>query len=228
MKITYYGQSCFLAELQDKKVLFDPFITPNPLAAHIKADEIEADFILVSHGHADHTADLVPIAQRTGAKVVASFEIVEWLGNRGITNTHPMNLGGQWSFDFGKVKMVYAAHSNSLPDGTYAGQAAGFIIQTGSKTIYYAGDTALTSEMKLFGELYTVDVAFLPIGDNFTMGVDDAVVSAKFVNTNAVVGMHYDTFGFIEVDKKAAVEKFSNAGIELHLIEIGKSYELFG
>ncbi len=227
MKVTYYGQSCFLIELQGKKILFDPFITPNELAKDINADDIEADYILVSHGHADHTADLVPIASRTGATVVASFEIVDWLSKRGITAAHPMNLGGSWNFDFGKVKMVYAAHSNSLPDGTYAGTAAGFIITAGSKTIYYAGDTALTYEMKLTGELYAVDLAFLPLGDNFTMGVDDAVIASKFVNTNTVIGMHYDTFGFIKIDKEAAIEKFATAGVKLNLIEIGASQEFF-
>lgn len=226
MKVTYYGQSCFLLELQGTKILFDPFITPNELAKDIDPDTIEADFILVSHGHSDHTADLVPIASRTGATVVCSFEIAEWLGNRGVTNTHPMNLGGQWSFDFGKVKMVFAAHSNSLPDGTYGGTAAGFIIHADNKIIYYSGDTALTQEMKLTGELYSLDVAFLPIGDNFTMGVDDAIIASKFINCTEIIGMHYDTFGYIKIDKKEALAKFEQAGLNLRLPDIGSSIEL--
>src|SRR5690606_14319993 len=169
MKVTYYGQSCFLLEIQDRKLLFDPFITPNELAKHIDIDAIAADYILVSHGHSDHSADLVYLAKKTGATVISSFEIITWLERQGITDGHSMNIGGKWNFDFGTVKMVYAAHSNSLPDGSYGGTAAGFILHINEKCIYYAGDTALTQEMKLTGELYAPDVAFLPIGDNYTM-----------------------------------------------------------
>lgn len=226
MKVTYYGQSCFLIEAEDCKVLFDPFITPNELAKGIDAETIDANYILVSHGHSDHTADLVNIARRTNAVVVCSFEIAEWLGARGISNSHPMNLGGQWKFEFGTVKMVYAAHSNSLPDGTYGGTAAGFIIRTEEKTVYYAGDTALTQDMKLTGEFYKPDVSFLPIGDNFTMGVDDAVIAAGFLNCRRIIGMHYDTFGYIKIDHEQAVAKFKDAGVDLQLIGIGKSVEI--
>ena len=226
MKVTYYGQSCFLFETAGKKVLIDPFISPNPLAAHIDINSIEADFILVSHGHEDHTADLVPIATRTGALVICSFEIMVWLNNKGVSNCHPMNLGGQRTFDFCRVKMVFAAHSNSLPDGTYGGTAAGFIIETGEKTIYYSGDTALMQEMKLTGDMYRLDAAFLPIGDNFTMGIDDAIIASKFIKCNKIIGMHYDTFGYIQIDKEQALTKFNNAGLDLKLIEIGNSIEI--
>ncbi|WP_207429247.1 metal-dependent hydrolase [Pedobacter sp. SYSU D00535] len=226
MKLTYYGQSCFLLETEGKKILFDPFITPNDLAKHIDVDAIEADFILVSHGHEDHTADLVNIASRTGALVVCSYEIMVWLNGKGVTNCHPMNLGGQRNFDFGKVKMVFAAHSNSLPDGTYGGTAAGFILHTSGKTLYYAGDTALMQEMKLTGDMYKLDYAFLPIGDNFTMGIEDAIVASKFIKCNEIIGMHYDTFGYIAIDKKEALTKFDDAGLSLKLIDIGSSIEL--
>lgn len=225
MRVTYYGQSCFLLEIQGKHILFDPFITPNELARDIDPGSIPADYILVSHGHADHTADLVPIASRTGATVVCSFEIAEWLANRGVTNSHPMNIGGQWNFEFGTVKMVYAAHSNSLPDGTYGGTAAGFIITAGTRTIYYSGDTALMADMRLTGELYAIDLAFLPIGDNFTMGVDDAVIASKFINCQNIIGMHYDTFGYIKINKEEAVSKFDKAGIRLNLLAIGSTSE---
>lgn len=228
MKVTYYGQSCFVLELQGKKVLFDPFISPNELASHIDVDKVEADYILVSHGHADHTADLIPIAKRTGAQVVSSFEIATWLNGKGIQNTHPMNLGGKWKFDFGTVKMVYAAHSNGLPDGTYAGTAAGFIIESGSKVIYFAGDTALTSEMKMYGELFAIDLAFLPLGDNFTMGVEDAVLASKYLNVSKVVGMHYDTYGYIKIDHEKALKSFEGASVTLNLIPIGDTVEYFG
>ena len=226
MKLTYYGQSCFLLETQGFNILFDPFITPNELAKHIDADSIPADYVLVSHGHEDHTADLISIAKRTNAVVVCAFEISSWLAKNGVSNCHAMNLGGQWNFDFGSVKMVFAAHSSSMPDGTYAGTAAGFVIKSEGKTIYYSGDTALTQEMKLIGELNKPDFAFLPIGDNFTMGVDDAIVAARFINCNQIIGMHYDTFGYIKIDKGDAVQRFRDAGNELTLLEIGSSIEI--
>ena len=220
MKLNYLGHSSFLLEINGVKILFDPFISPNELASHIKVEQITCDYILVSHGHGDHVADLVPIAKRSKAKVVSSFEIIQWLENQGITNGHPMNLGGKWNFDFGIVKMEYAAHSNSLPDGTYGGNAAGFIIKAAGKTIYYAGDTALNQEMKLIGELNDIDCAFLPIGDNFTMGPDDAVIAAQYLNCKNIIGMHYDTFGFIKIDHEKAVKAFADAGLTLHLLKI--------
>lgn len=223
MQVTYYGQSCFMLETPGHKILFDPFITPNELASHIDVDTITPDFILVSHGHQDHVADLIPIAKRSNATVVGSFELTTWLGNNGISNSHPMNIGGKWKFDFGTVKMVAAVHSNSLPDGTYGGTEAGFILQANGKTIYYAGDTALHYDMKLLRELFQIDVAFLPIGDNFTMGVDDAIVAAEFIGCSNIIGMHYETFGYIKIDHEAAVQKFKDAGLQLTLIPIGES-----
>ncbi len=220
MKLNYLGHSCFLLEISGKKILFDPFISPNELAKNIAVDQIQCDYILVSHGHGDHIADLVSIAKRTNAKVVASFEIIEWLDGQGVKNGHPMNLGGKWSFDFGVVKMEYAAHSNSLPDGTYGGTAAGFIIKAADKTIYYAGDTSLNQEMKLIGEFNTIDYAFLPIGDNFTMGVDEAIIAAKFLNCKNIIGMHYNTFGFIKIDEEKSIKAFAKAGLNLHLLKI--------
>ena len=221
--MTYYGQSCFMVEAGGHKILFDPFITPNELASHIDVDSIVPDFILVSHGHQDHVADLLPIAGRSGAVVVGSFELTTWLGNNGISNTHPMNIGGKWQFPFGTVKMVNAVHSNSLPDGTYGGTEAGYVIQSGGKTIYYARDTAPHYDMKLLAELFTIDAAFLPIGDNFTMGVDDAIRAAGFIGCSNIIGMHYDTFGYIKIDKEEAVRKFAAAGLNLRLIPIGES-----
>jgi L-ascorbate metabolism protein UlaG (beta-lactamase superfamily) len=226
MNITYYGQSCFLLESERKKILFDPFITPNNLAKHINVKAVTADYILVSHGHEDHTADLIEITKRTGATVVCSYEIMVWLQSKGIENCHPMNLGGKKTFDFGSVKMVFAAHSNSLPDGTYGGTAAGFIIQTGGKTIYYAGDTALTSDMKLYGDMYTIDHAFLPVGDNFTMGIDDAIIAAGFIKCRNIIGMHYNTFPYIKIDEHEAIDKFHKAGLNLRLLTIGGTEEL--
>ncbi|HEY0896607.1 MAG TPA: metal-dependent hydrolase [Sphingobacteriaceae bacterium] len=226
MNVTYYGQSCFMVETDGYKILFDPFITPNELASHIDVDQINPDFILVSHGHQDHVADLIPIAKRSGALVVGSFELATWLNNNGISNTHPMNIGGKWKFDFGTVKMVNAVHSNSLPDGSYGGTEAGYVLQSAGKTVYFAGDTALHYDMKLLGEQFTLDAAFLPIGDNFTMGIDDAILAAGFIGCSNIIGMHYDTFGYIKIDHEEAGRRFAAAGLQLTLVPIGSSVDV--
>lgn len=226
MNITYYGQSCFLLDMGGTKVLFDPFISANPLAAEIELDQIECDYILLSHGHADHVADAEYLLKKTGATLVAIFEIVTWYQKKGIDKVHPMNTGGKVHLPFGTVKMVNAIHSSSLPDGTYAGTAAGFVIESAEKTFYFAGDTALTLDMKLIGERYKVDFAMLPIGDNFTMDMEDALVAANYVNTKKIIGMHYDTFPYIEIDHVAALELARRQQKELILMEIGQTIEL--
>jgi L-ascorbate metabolism protein UlaG (beta-lactamase superfamily) len=223
MNITYYGHSCFLVDIGGYKILFDPFITPNELAKSIDINSIEADYILISHGHWDHIADAEAIAKRTGATIIASYEITEWFKAKGIEKVHPMNIGGKWPFDFASVKMVSAAHSNSLPDGTYGGSAAGFLVNTADHTFYYSGDTALFSDMKLIGEFYKIDFAFLPIGDNFTMGAHDALLAAKMVNTNKIIAMHYDTFPYIVIDHAEAKVRAARFEKELIMIPIGKS-----
>ncbi|GAB4133069.1 MAG: metal-dependent hydrolase [Bacteroidia bacterium] len=223
MKITYYGHSCFGVEINGKHLLFDPFISPNPLAEKIDIESVKADFILISHGHYDHIADAADIAKRTGATVVCAFEIHEWLQKQGVKSTHPMNTGGKWMFDFGKVKCVAAVHSSSLPDGTYGGNPMGFIIESDNGNFYYAGDTALTYDMKLIGEYRKIDFAFLPIGDNFTMGVDNAIIAADFIQCPNIIGMHYDTFGYIKVNHEEAVEKFKRNGKKLTLMNIGET-----
>ena len=195
-QVTYFGHSCFLIETLGVKVLFDPFITPNILAKEINLDSISCDYIFVSHGHEDHIADLESIAKRTGAKVLGSWEMHTWLNKKGITNTHPMNIGGKWDLGFAKIKMIFAAHSNSLPDGSYAGVAAGYVLQNDETCFYYAGDTALTHDMKLIAGEYNLNFAFLPIGSNFTMNATDAAKAAEFINCKNIIGMHYDTFGF--------------------------------
>ncbi len=222
MKIKYLGHSCFTIETQGKTLLFDPFISPNPINDTIKAELIEADYILVSHAHEDHTADLVAIAQRTGAMVIAIWEIHAWLQKQGVTNTHPMNIGGKRNFDFGKVSMTYAMHSSSFSDGTYGGTAAGFLIETEGKIIYYSGDTALHQDMKLLGERFTIDWAILPIGGNFTMDAVDAAEAANFLRTKNVIGMHFNTFGYIVIDEHQAKGAFENTGANLTIMKIGE------
>ncbi|MCC6252093.1 MAG: metal-dependent hydrolase [Bacteroidia bacterium] len=223
MQITYYGHSCFEAVLGGKKILFDPFVSDNELAKNIDINNIKPDYILISHGHYDHVADTVSIAKQSGAKVIANFEIVQWLNKQGVENTHPMNTGGKWIFDFGKVKCVSAVHSSSLPDGSYGGTAMGFIIESQDANFYYSGDTALTYDMKLIGEFRTLDFAFLCIGDNFTMSVDNALIAADFIKCNKIIGMHYDTFGYIKINHEEAIKKFSYQGKELVLMKIGET-----
>jgi len=222
MEIFYLGHGCIQINTLDKTVLIDPFITPNQLAADIDINQLNPDYILLTHGHEDHVADAETIAKNSGAKMVSNFEIVSWYGQKGIEG-HPMNHGGKWEFDFGTLKMVNAVHSSVLPDGTYGGNPAGFIISNDEGTVYIAGDTALHQDMKLIPEFYNIDLAILPIGDNFTMGIDEAIMAADFVKADKILGMHYDTFPYIEIDKEEAVKMFKNKGIELVLLDIGLS-----
>jgi L-ascorbate metabolism protein UlaG (beta-lactamase superfamily) len=227
MNFTYYGHSCFSVEVKGTKLLFDPFITPNELANKvIDVDTIAADYILVSHGHADHIADCVRIAGRTGAKVICSWEIYEWLGKQGIENMHPMNTGGKWNFGDFTVKVVVAQHSSGLPDGTYGGNPFGFIIYTEEGNFYYSGDTALTLDMQLIPGWAELRFAVLPIGDNFTMDVADAVQCARMVKCQQVIGVHYDTFGFIKIDHEKAKKAFADTSANLLLLNIGETIKL--
>jgi L-ascorbate metabolism protein UlaG (beta-lactamase superfamily) len=226
MLVKYLGHSGFLLTIEDKSIILDPFITPNELAADLSAADLPCDILLQSHGHEDHIADSVGIASRTGALVVASWEVVNWFANQGVSNGHPMNVGGTKDLGVAKVKMVKAVHSSSFPDGSYAGSAVGFVISTGGKNYYYAGDTALTYDMKLIAEEFDIDCVFFPIGDNFTMGINDAIKAAKFVECNKVIGMHFDTFGYIKIDHEEAINKFRDAGLELLLLEVGQEIDL--
>lgn len=223
MNITYYGHSCFGIEINGKHLLFDPFISPNELAKDIDVNNVKADYILISHGHEDHIADAVSIAKRSKAKVICSWEISVWLGKQGIENIHPMNIGGKVKQDFGNVKCVNAVHSSGMPDGSYGGNPMGFVIESSEANFYYAGDTALTYDMKLIGEYRSINFAFLPIGDNFTMGVDNAILASDFINCEDIIGMHYDTFGSIKIDQKEAIHKFDRAGKNLTLLKIGET-----
>lgn len=225
MNFTYYGQSCCLIEADGKKFLFDPFITHNPLAQHIDIKTIEADYILVSHGHGDHVADLVELAAQTNAQVIGMVEVMAWAEKQGVKNTWSMNFGVQ-KFDFGKLRMVWATHSSSMPDGSYGGNPAGFVLEIGGKTIYFAGDTSLNADMKILPDLYKLDYAILPIGGNFTMDVDDAILATKYIQCDKVIGVHYDTFPPIKIDKEEALAKFKREQKLLFLPAIGETIEL--
>ncbi len=225
MEITYYGHSCFGILLEGKHLLFDPFVTPNDLAKDIDIMSIKADYILISHGHEDHVADAVAIAKNTGARVISNFEIINWLTVQGIKNVHPMNHGGNVNLEGINAKYVNAVHSSILPDGTYGGNPGGFVLTSNDKNFYYAGDTALTMDMKLIPMSAKLDLSFLPIGDTFTMGVNDAVLAADFTECKKVIGMHYDTFPPISIDREKAINTFKASGKELILMNIGETKE---
>lgn len=226
MNFTYYGHACFSVEAGGQTLLFDPFISPNPLAKEIDVKEIAADFILVSHGHGDHVADVIEIANRTGATVIAPYEVGTWLEGKGVKNVQAMNHGGAAKMDFGRVKLTSAIHSSSMPDGAYGGNPCGFVVETSDGNFYYSGDTALTLDMKLLGETTKLRFAVLPIGDFFTMGIDDALTAAEFAGVKKFVGVHYDTFPPIKLDHQAAMRAARNAGKELLLPAIGESIEI--
>ncbi len=225
MKITFYGHASLGIEVGGKHIIVDPYISANEMASHINIDELKADFILLTHAHGDHILDVDAIAQRTGATIVSNAEITGYYEKKGF-KTHPMNHGGSWQFDFGKVKYVVAHHSSSFPDGTYGGNQGGFVIEGEHKNIYIAGDTSVTFDMKLIPMRTKLDLAILPIGSNFTMDVEDAIIASDFLECDKILGYHYDTFGYIKIDKEGAKKKFFDKGKDLMLLEIGENLEL--
>jgi L-ascorbate metabolism protein UlaG (beta-lactamase superfamily) len=226
MKLTYYGHACFGIEFDQTSLLIDPFIRPNPLAAEIDIDALTPDYILITHGHEDHVADALYLAKKNNAVVVSSFEIVTWFAAQGHENGHPMNLGGKKVFDNFSLKYVNAVHSSVLPDGTYGGNPGGFVLSTAEKILYFAGDTALTMDMKLIAEEFSLNAAILPVGDNFTMGYEDAAKAADFINCKRIIGMHFDTFPYIEIDKEKAKDHFAGQGKTLLLPAIGEMIDI--
>ncbi|NNE31841.1 MAG: metal-dependent hydrolase [Winogradskyella sp.] len=225
MKITFYGHACLGIQIKDIHIIVDPFITGNDKASAIDINDIKADYILVTHAHQDHTLDVEAIAKRTKTVIVSNYEIVMHYQNLGFEG-HPMNHGGSWDFEFGKVKYVNAIHTSAFEDGKYGGQPGGFIIESEHKNIYIAGDTALTMDMKLIPMQTKLDLAILPIGDNFTMGIDDAIIASDFIECDKILGYHYDTFGYIEIDHEDAKRRFFDKNKDLMLLEIGESVEL--
>ena len=226
MKLTYYGQACFAVEVNGKKILFDPFIKPNPLAKHIEVDKIEADYIFLSHAHGDHMADAIEIAKRTKAMCVGAAEVASWFENSGIEKVHPLNQGGPVTYDFGKARGVSAIHSSSFPDGSYGGNPLGFVFATSEGNFYFAGDTALTMDMQLIPRWAKLNFSVMPIGGNYTMDYEDAIIAADFVGCDTVVGVHYNTFELIKIDTEKAVADFQAAGKTLLLPKIGETIEV--
>jgi len=221
MQITFLGHASLLITTADKRILVDPFISGNEKASGIiDIKNLKPDYILITHAHQDHILDVEEIGKMSNATVVSNFEIATYYENKGL-KAHPMNHGGSWQFDFGTLKYVNAIHTSSFPDGSYGGQPGGFVLSSEGQHVYIAGDTALTMDMKLIPMSFKLDLAILPIGDNFTMGVDDAIKASDFVECPNVLGYHYDTFGYIMIDHKESIQKFSEHGKKLILLEIG-------
>jgi L-ascorbate metabolism protein UlaG (beta-lactamase superfamily) len=225
MNVTYYGHSCFSVDVAGKNLLFDPFITQNPLASSVDYANLRPDYILLSHGHFDHVADVEAIARLSGATLIGNYEVLQWFGGKGIEKIEPMGSGGSITLDFGRVTFTPAIHSSSMPDGTYGGHPGGFRVETKEGSFYYSGDTALTRDMEMVALDGPLKFAALCIGDRFTMGVKDAVTAAEILGCTEILGVHYDTFPLIEIDHTAAKEAFARAGKTLHLMEIGSSSE---
>jgi L-ascorbate metabolism protein UlaG (beta-lactamase superfamily) len=203
--LTWLGHGSWFIQCGNHRIVLDPFLDDSPVAP-IKADAVEADFILVSHGHYDHVADVEKIARRTGATIVSTYEICEWYGKKGLAKSHAMNIGGSFAFPFGRVKMTMAQHTSMLPDGSYGGCAAGFLLSLPEGNAYFACDTGLFYDMKLIGAA-GLELAALPIGDNFTMGPDDALQAVKLLAPKRVAPVHRNTWPLIAQDADAWAER---------------------
>ncbi len=223
LNITYHGHAAFEIKAGNHTVLIDPFFTGNRYA-NVKANDVKTDFIILTHAHEDHFGDTLEIAKNNNAQVIAVHELAEYLTSKGC-NAHNMGIGGQHEFPFGKVKFTIAHHSSSY-GGAYMGEAAGVILNFGNKTIYHAGDTSLFLDMKLIGEMHSIDIALLPIGDNFTMGIDDAVKAVEFLNCKAVSPIHCGTFPFIDTNPEEFKRKVESIGRKCIILPFGEQVEI--
>jgi L-ascorbate metabolism protein UlaG (beta-lactamase superfamily) len=223
MQLTYFGHASFSVVIKGKHILFDPFISANPLAKNIDVNTLSADYIFVSHGHGDHVLDVATIAKRTNAKVVANPEVSHWFAKQGVSNLHEVNHGSSVDFGFGHVRAVNAIHSSGLPDGAYGGNPMGFVFTTDEGNFYYTGDTALSMEMQLIPLFTKLDFAVLPIGGNYTMDFNDAVLAAGFIQCDKIVGIHYNTFPVIHIDTEKALAAFANSKKTLLLPQVGET-----
>ncbi len=222
--VTWHGHATFSLDFDGVRVVVDPFFAPNNPAASISVEDVSADYILQTHGHADHIADTVALAKRTGAQVIANFEICNWIAAQGHENVWAMNTGGAFEFPFGRVKMTHALHSSGLPDGSYGGNPGGFLVTTPAQNIYISGDTALFSDMKLIGNL-GIDLAIIPTGDNFTMGPEDALSSLDYLSPNVVIPCHYNTWPPIVQDMPAWAKKVETmTDVTAVVLDVEESY----
>lgn len=223
-RLTWYGHGCFQLETAGQTILIDPFFTGNP-SAPVGCDEIHPNHVIVSHGHADHVGDTVEISRRTGALVISNYEITEWLSRQGVPHVHPLNIGGSRQFQFGRVKFTIAHHTSSLPDGSYGGAPAGILLTLNDgRKLYHACDTGLFSDMNLIGD-EGIELAILPIGDNFTMGPEDALKATQFLRPRKVIPAHFNTWDIISQDANAWAEEVRrNTPAEPIVLAPGQSY----
>ncbi len=224
--ITWFGHATLGIQTNGKKLIIDPFFTGNP-AASTSADQVEADYLLITHGHGDHVGDAITIAKRTGATTISNAEIANWLGKQGVKLAHGQHLGGGFNHPFGYLKLTFAIHGSALPDGSYGGNPAGFILTTvDGKKIYIAGDTGLFGDMALIGE-EGIDLAILPIGDNYTMGPDDALRAIKMLHPKHVIPIHFSTWDLIRQDAQAWADRVqTETDTEVHILQPGESLSL--
>ncbi len=224
--LTWYGHAALGLETSGKKLLIDPFLSDNPSAA-VSADKVAADFILVTHGHGDHVGDTIALAKRTGATVISNAEIANWMRKQGVQNVHGQHLGGGHTHPFGYLKLTFAIHGSGLPDGSYGGNPCGFLLTTNDgQKIYLAGATGLFGDMKLIGE-EGIDLAVIPIGDNYTMGPDDALRAVKLLTPKHVIPIHFGTWDLITQDPHAwATRVQKETGAQVYVLKPGESFSL--
>lgn len=226
LTLTFYGHSCVMADDGKQKIIIDPFITGNPQAT-VNADDIDVDYILATHGHGDHLGDSVEISKRCNATIIAPNELAIWVAQKGAL-AHNMHIGGAYNFEFGRVKLTIAHHGSSAGESglEYTGNPCGFVFNMGGTTVYHTGDTGLFLDMKLIGEMNDIDVMFLPIGDNFTMGVEDAVKAVEFVKPKKVIPMHFGTWEIIGTDPEEFKKKLEGSGVEVIVMKPNDSIEV--
>jgi len=222
-KLTYLSHSAWLIETGNFTIAIDPFLEGNPMAK-TKPEDIKADFIIVTHAHGDHLGDSVPMAKASGGTVISNFEIANYCGEQGV-NAHPLHIGGSREFDFGRVKLTPAWHGSAFPDGSYGGTPAGCLVTAAGKTIYHTGDTGLFMDMQLIGEMNDIDIMLVNIGDNFTMGIDDAVKAVEFVKPKLVIPMHYKTFDVIDVNPDEFSAKVKDKGFNVKILDVNGTHE---